>query len=168
MKNITQQELVEKLLALKGAQPITFSAIVDARARKTDNPFDQILKFSVVNGFTGHDYENSVNRQLGREGQEQDFNANARNWGENINGIVVKNKDKFYLRVRPLRTKKPIYLARKGGTTIRIAKTTIEQFLPPVYHAQNQGTVKEIVHRDYGFESLRTVSIAGEKYMIIR
>lgn len=168
MKNITVDELAAILLKKKGARPITFSAIVDTRARKTGNPYDQILKFSVVNGFTGHDYENSVNRQLGREGQEQDFNVQARTWGENVNGIVVQNGKKFYLRVRPLRTKKPIYLTRKGSKIERVEKDKIEKFLPPVYHAQNQGTIKEIVHRDYSFDSLRTISIDGEKFMLIR
>lgn len=169
MKQVTETELTMILLGLKGAQPVTFTAVVDARCRKTGNPYEEVRKFSCVNGFTGHDYEKSVNRQLIREEKTPDFEAQERRWGENINGIVVEKDGKFYMRVKPQRSKKPIYIARRPGQPfIRVEKSKIEEWLPKVYPAQNQGTDKEILHRDYMISNLRTVSIAGERFVIIR
>lgn len=169
MKNITQKELEVLLKNHKGATPITISAITDTRARKTDNPFDKILKFSVINGFTGFDYQASVNRQQNREGGAGDFNAQQRKWGTNINNVLVEDKGKFYLVIRPLRCTKPIFLGQKGNNVVRVAKESIAQFLPTTYSsADKQGVDKEIVYRNYSLDSIRSITFKGEKYQILR
>lgn len=167
MKQVTVAEMVQIFRDHKGAMPISFTALVDTRARKTNNPYDQILKFSEVNAFTGHDYENSVNRQRVREGSTPDFVERGRSWGTNINNILVENKGQFYLRVRPLHTSEPIYFAKVGKTIKKVAKEAIEHLLPPVYHSQIQDTAKEIIHREYLVSNLRTVTLNGSSYELV-
>ena len=166
-KTITHQELVEVLRAHKGATPISFSAFTTVKARKTGNPYDAILKFSIVNAFTGHDYEASVNRQLVREGQAPDFQERGRSWGTNINNILSEKDGKFYLRVRPLKTSSPLYFVKVGGTIKRVDKTKIQAFLPPTYHSQIQNTSTEILHREYLVTNLRSVTLGGVRYEIL-
>ena len=168
MKNITTGQLKELFLAQKGAAPITFSAMVDTRARKTGNPYDKILKFSVVNGFIGFDYETSVNRQQVREGNRPTFIAHERKWGENINNVLVEQNGKFYLSVRPLHTKKPVYFGIKGNLMTKVEEESIKQFLPNKYdNRDHQGVRTEIVYRNYSLESIRYLTFNKVKYKII-
>lgn len=168
MKTINQIKLLEILSNVKGAQPITISAFVDARAKKTGNPYSEIRKLSKVNGFTGADYETSVQRQETREGNAPSFEASERKWGERISPALVKNKDKFYLVIQPRATAKPIYFAKKvGGFFKAISKQSIADLLPVAKsNAEAQGVEKEIVYRNYSLESIGAISIGGEKYRV--
>jgi hypothetical protein len=168
VKTINETQLVEILAAVKGAQPVTISALVDAKARKTGNPFRSIRKLSKVNGFTGADYEASVNRQLDREGKGQlSFTANERKWGERVGPALVKKDDKFYLVIQPQNTAKPVYFGEQADGMLRhVSKDTIAAFLPPVRHAENQGTDKEIVYRNYSVANIAAISIGGTRYRV--
>lgn len=167
-KTVSVSELGEILLGVNHAMPISFSALVDAKARKTGNPWGEIRKLSRVQAFTGFDYENSVNRQLDREGKSQlSFTANERNWGERISPALVRNGGKLYLVAKVERTAKPIYLARSPrGFLSVVAKEVIAPFLPAVRHATNQGTEKEVVYRNYSLENLTSVSINGMRLRV--
>lgn len=168
MKKITRPELIEILRAWKrGATPLTITSFTEPAHRKTNNPYDKILKFSVTNGFTGHDYEASVQRQQVREGMDPTFQARERKWGTNINNVLIEKQGKYYIRVRPLRSSSPVYFTLIGKTLTRVKKEKIEMFLSPVYHSQIQGTEKEILHRDYMVDNLYSVNIAGTRYQII-
>src|SRR5665213_3526052 len=90
-QTVTPKQLGEILGKVSHAQPIAFSALINARANKTGNPFGEVLKISRVQAFTGFDYESSVNRQLGREGQDATFQASARSWGVRVSPALVKN-----------------------------------------------------------------------------
>jgi hypothetical protein len=164
---ITVAELTKLLLAQKGAMPITIEALVEVRARKTGNPYDAILKFSTVNGFTGHDYEASVNRQRVREGSNPDFVQHDRSWGTNVNNILSQKGDKYYLRIRPLHTSEPTYFVRQGKTLKQVAKSVVEAFLPPVYPSKVQATDTEILHREYLVTNLRSVTFGGVRYEVV-
>ena len=167
IKTVNESQAGEVLLAVKGAQPISFTALVDAKARKTGNPFGEIRKLSKVLAFTGFDYEASVNRQLDREGKGQlTFAAAERSWGERIAPAVVRNNGKLYLVAKVERTHKPVYLVRQGGFLRIIAKELIAPFLPPVRHAENQGTEKEIVYRNYSLANIASFRIGGQAYRI--
>ena len=160
-------ELVNQLSLLKGAMPVTIEAMVKVKARKTDNPYDEIYKLSTVNGFTGFDYEASVNRQLVKEDKPQNFVADERKWGENLNNILVKKGEIYYIRIRPIKTTDPIYFAKVGEKLERVEKSQIEAFLPPKYTPKNQGTDKEIVYREYLLSSLRSITFNGAHYDIL-
>jgi hypothetical protein len=176
MKTITREELVQVLKGIKHATPITISAITDTRCRKKDvatktkeNPHEKILKFSVVNGFTGVDYEASVQRQELREGYVPAFEAQERKWGENINNCLVTKEDgKCYLAIRPLRSKPPVFIAVNGNKQKRVKKEEIECFLPQVKEAPNQPTEKKIVYRNYLVDNLRSVVLNGVRYEIMQ
>jgi len=169
MKHLTITQLKDMLRAQKGATPVTIEALTDARARKTDNPFDKIFKLSTVNGFTGFDYEASVNRQQVREGNDPTFEAQDRSWGTNLNNVLVELKGKFYIAIRPLNSvMKPIYFGEKNGKLNPVEKKDIEKFLPAPVINTNQGTDKEIVYRNYSLESLRKITIKGETYEVVQ
>lgn len=170
-KIINQVQFADFLLngfAGKGAQPVSFLAFVQPKFRKTGNPFSDIRKLSTVNAFTGADYEKSVNRQLDREGKTQlEFHAAERQWGERISPTLVQNNGKLYLVAQIQKTGEPVYFARSGnGFFQSIAKAAIEQFLPPVRHAENQGTDKEIVYRNYALENIVAFRGLGEDLVI--
>ena len=168
MKRITLIQLQNILAGIRGATPIAISALVDARARV--NPFAAIAKFSVVNGFTGFDYENSVNRQLDREGKDQlTFAAKERSWGQVVSPALVENKGKYYLRLKVEKTRKPLYLTKQTESShwLITAKEKIVSYLPPARHATNQGTDKEIVYRNYSLDNIVALSHGGEKYRVM-
>lgn len=168
MKTISQGQLASILRNVKGATPITISAFVDARARKTGNPFTEVRKLSQVNGFTGADYEASVNRQQAREGSVPAFEARERSWGERIAPALVENKGKLFLPIQPRSTKKPIYFGRnKMGVLMQIRKDVIASFLPAERSsAEAQGVEKEVVYRNYALENIVQISIGGEKFRV--
>jgi hypothetical protein len=168
MHTITQNKLAELLSTIVTAQPITITAFVDARLRKINNPFSEVRKLSKVNGFTGIDYEKSVNRQLGREDKDQSFVASPRAWGERIAPCLVTNKGKLYLVLKVQHAARPIYFARSsfGDSWLSIDRSKIESLLPNRTHSANQGTDKEIVYRNYALSTLRSVSMLGCIYKV--
>ena len=148
--------------------PITISALVDARAKKTGNPFSEVLKLSKVNGFTGANYEASVNRQQDREGSVPAFEARERSWGTRISPALVENKGKLFLAIQPQKTEKPVYFGRTiAGVLMQVRKEAIQSFLPAKHSsAEAQGVEKEIVYRNYSLENITSISINGEKYRV--
>jgi len=168
-QTITRSQLREKLGALKGATFVTISALTDARARKTGNPYEIVQKLTKINGVVGADYESSVNRQLDREGKDQlTFTAKPRKWGKRISsGLVVGNDGvTFYMPIQPRNSSKPVYFATISGMRKQVSKDKIQQFLPEVKHAENQGTEKEIVYRDVGLESITAITMGGESFRV--
>lgn len=166
-QTINVNQLAERLALIKGAQPIAFVSLTDADARKTGNPYSQILKLSKVRAFTGADYENSVNRQLDREGKGQlEFHAKERSWGERISSALVQNKGELYLVTQILGTSKPIYLAKRGRLLQVVSKEAIADFLPAKRKAVNQGTEKEVVYRNYKLSSIVSIALGGQRFRI--
>lgn len=166
MKTIDQNTLVEKLRGIAGAAPLTLSALIDARARKTNNPYPEILKLSKVNGMTGFDYEKSVNRQLEREEKATDFEAQERAWGERISPALVKKGNAFYLVLKVERAFKPTFLVRQNNFLVAIAKEKIKEFLPAHKKAVSQGTEKEVVYRNYSLANIKYIAFEGEQYRV--
>jgi hypothetical protein len=168
MTRLSLERLRALLLAVNHAMPLNITAMVDARARKTNNPFYSVAKLSVVNGFTGFDYETSVNRQRTREDSTPDFAAQARAWGTVVSPALVENKGEYYLRLKVERTKKPVYLTRKTEVSpwLITPKSKVEAFLPAPSTAVNQGLEKEVVYRNYKLSNLVSLSMGGEQYRI--
>ena len=169
VKTINQSQLADILRSVKGATPLTISALVDARARKTGNPFREVLKLSKVNGMCGCSYEKSVNRQQNREGTIPAFEARERSWGERISPALVEGKEgKLYLAIQPQRTAQPVYFGRNDkGVLIQVKKEVVAPFLPEKRSsAEAQGVDKEIVYRNYSLSSITALSIGGEKYRV--
>ena len=166
MKTITVENLKGVLLNLKGSQFVTISALVEARSRKTGNPYKAIYKLSKVNGISGADYENSVNNQLEREGKENDFSAGERSWGTRISPTLVENKGKSYLAMHVQKTSKPTYLVDKNSMLTVIDKKKIENFIIQPSKPTQGGVEKNVIYRNYSLENIKYIAIGGEKYRV--
>lgn len=118
MKTITTSQLRDILANLRGATPIAFTAMTEARLRPrallqewgseliaaippvparfphyVECPFqDGLKKLSRVQAFTGNGwgYTTAVHRQQLREGQSPTFKAEERSWGEQISAALVR------------------------------------------------------------------------------
>lgn len=158
------------LARVNGAKPLTISAFVDARCRKTGNPFKEVRKLSKVNGMTGANFEASVNRQQVREGAtEGTFQAGERKWGERVSSALVEKEGKWYLAIQPRSTAKPLYFAKKadGEPFVNVAKSVVEPFLPVVKpQAESQGVEKEVIYRNYSLENIASITMDGETYRV--
>ncbi len=174
MPTINRAKLLALLLEVRGAQPISFTALTSVKVPK-DAPV--IKKLSRVNAFLSS-YENAVNRERVREGRDEElFVAKPRKWGHHISAHVIAHttKDgalKHYLSAQILKARPPIYLvetapfqAGKRKRLIGVPKEQIEQWLPPkVSQAEAQGIEKEIIHRDYDLSSISSASFGGKIY----
>jgi hypothetical protein len=176
MQTITLGRLAMILRDIKGATPVSISALCPANCNKTAVregikvriPFETVLKLSRVNGFTGADYERSVNRQRDREGSVPVFEAQERSWGERISPALVEKENKLYLVVQIQRTlNKPIYFAKDGsGLLKQIQKDSIAAFLRKSSGAPRQGLDKEVIYRNYSLANITAISLGGEQYRI--
>ena len=171
VKTVSKLQAAAFFAAINNPQPVGIVALTEVKVSK-DCPLGRVLKLSHTNGFIG-DYENMVNNQLAREGNDQlTFTAKPRKWGKHVSTALVEHVKKgeveksFYLSVKPLKSRKPVYLVRGVRGWQQVAKAIVAPFLPEERHAENQGTEKEIYHRDYSLDSLVQVSIAGQKFRI--
>lgn len=164
MEKITKNELVKLLQEVKGATFATITADVDARCTGGKNgPYAGTRKVSIVNIALNVNYEKSVNRQLGREGKEQEFEAAANPWGSHVeNCPLIVNGDKFYLQGIPQQTLKTAFF--KNG--VEIQKNELEAYLPKKSENQTQGTDKEIPVRRWSLENIKEIKIKGEEYYV--
>lgn len=168
-QTVNLAQLAQVLSAVTHAQPIAFSALVDARSRKTGNPFGEIRKLSRVQAFTGFDYEASVNRQLHREDSQLSFTASERSWGERVSPALVRNDKtgELYLVAKVERAAPPVHLVRSAiGAWQPIDKARIAAYLPAYKAPTNQGTDKPITYRNYALANLVSLSLNGIRYRI--
>lgn len=158
-------EAVAFLATVNSPQPVGATTLTEVKT--VGNPPGPIFKLSRFNAFVG-DYENMVNNQLAREGKDQlTFTAKPRKWGVHKSLALVEHKGNHYVSLKPLHTRKPVYLIRTPqGFLAPIARAAIASFLPEERHATNQGTEKEIYHRDYKLESIVSLRIAGQQLRI--
>lgn len=165
METITRQQMIDALNGMKGARIISIVTMVDARLRKTDNPFQGVRKISGVNGVINWNYEKAVNRQREREGTEGNFEAHPRKWGQRIEGTpFVAHKDELYLELKVESTDTPTYVDSAGNV---IEKEKIKAFLPTQSsNAEHQGVEKEIILRDYKVSGITQITYGGNTYLV--
>ena len=150
---------------IKGATFATLTTATDARLKKTGNPFGSVRKVSRVNVCLGFQYENAVNRQRTREGAEADFESAPRQWGERISPMMIHHNGKFYLETKVEKSLGTTYL---GSNNEEIPSEAVKPFLPARSSASRQETEKEILVRDYALDSILSVAVAGEEYVIVK
>ncbi len=166
MKALTAAALVDLLASVKGATFATLITETDARLRKTGNPYGQIRKVSRVNVCLGFQYANAVNRQRTREGSEADFVAKPRQWGERLPGtMLVKHEDKLYLETK---VEKSLGYAFFDAAGNELTAEQVQPFLPSRSTADRQETAKEIIVRDYSLDSIRSLAMGGETYVMLQ
>lgn len=169
-QKITVDELRTHLESVRGN---TFATIVAETLPKVPKgcPYPGLRKLSQVNVAIGFNYENSVNRQRDREGIEEAFEAQPRQWGTRINGTPLvehTNKDgvhRLYLETKIQKTLGHQYRDAEGND---LADEDVEEFLRAPSKPATQGTAKEVMVRDYGLDSIVEITLLGETYAIIR
>ena len=170
MPTITRDELQVKLRAIKGTTAVGIVTITQpAMNKKVDgapNPFyGRVSKWSRRSCMIGFFYENSVNRQRGREGKEADFAAQPRKWGARIEGTpLVEHKGQIYLEAKQERVLETHYFLENGSVDAEV----IEPYLTPKSLCGRQGVDEEVVLIDVKLENISAITMFGEVYDVIR
>lgn len=159
------------LAEAKGAKIITLTTLTTPDVKK-DCPYKDVVKISVVNGIVNWHYSYAVNRQREREGKEKDFEPSPRKWGTRLKGLpfvshVRKDGEhKLYLEVKVERILSIEYKDSEGKL---IDNKELEPFLKEKKNSKGlQGLEKEIICRDYSIESIVTINIQGQGYILRR
>lgn len=154
--------LTEILLRVKGATVVSLVTETDpVLVKPKSNPLSgRLKKESYVNGMIGWNYQNSVNNQLAREGQEADFVAHPRKWGERIKGTpLVRHNGKVYLELKVEKVFNTRYLL----DGVEVSRESIAKYLPAHKpdDSGRQGTDKAVILRDYNLDNVKQLRIGG-------
>lgn len=176
---VTPEQLGLILAKVTHAQPIGFTSLTDARARKTGNPYGQVRKLVKRQAFVGFDYETSVGNARARQGMGADvpaFESKAHSWGERIADSCCllrhPRTGELYLIVKVERECRPTYLTQQpSGVWSPVDTALVAPFLPmdeSDVTANRQGLDRPVVYRQYRLDSLVTLTMAGQRYRIRR
>ncbi len=167
MNPVTPSELAAFLATLKGAQPVSVSALTKTDARLPDGR--EVWKLNRVHSFNRFDYAGAVNRERTREGLTPDFTPKPRAWGRFVSAWLVEHKGQHYIPLRVLRTGRPTYFTRDAAGFLRYLKTDeVKPYLPPDTSGAAQGLDKPVICRDYRLDNLVSVSVAGKRLKLVR
>ena len=124
------------------------------KMHKTGNPFFGlgVIKRVTLSGMIGFDYENSINRQAGREGKEE-REAKSRAWGTlTENRLFVEHKGAYYLQMKVQSSSSPVFLMPDGT---EVESSAIRPFIPEKSKSSSQADLdKEIIVRDVKMENI--------------
>lgn len=171
-QTITVSQLADKLRAIKGARALSITALTDTRARKTGNPYAEVLKLCRVNGMVGVDYEGAVERQQAKDNQPVGFAVRPHPWGDKVCSAMRQHRvnGKLYLTIKPERVlDKPVFFARgkESGALVSVKKENVQAFLPVKRDAAPaQGTLNEVLTRDYALSSITAITLDGQTYRV--
>jgi hypothetical protein len=99
MKTINQSQLVSLLSAVKGTSFVQLTYVGEQKMRKTNNPFDTIIKRTNINVSFNYSYENAVNNRLAKKGEEKTFVSEPLAWGSwLIPNKIITHKECLYVR----------------------------------------------------------------------
>lgn len=171
---ITRNRLVEMLKDVIGSTFITFTAETTPKMNKTNNPyFGKVTKVAVVNGNVCFDYQKGVERRLEKEGKDKGDWTPGKSWhvpvmnGDSVTPLCVSEKDpnKFYIRFSLVNAIQAEYRLEDG--TI-LPKSSIEPYLPAKSDYSNQNLSEENTLKimTYGIDSIRTIRMNGETYVV--
>tara|TARA_R110000744_G_scaffold334989_2_gene440366 strand:+ start:1042 stop:1566 length:525 start_codon:yes stop_codon:yes gene_type:complete len=173
MKNvtkITQAMLRDILLARKSATFVSIETVTHAQKSKAKLA-QVILKTSYINGIVRFDYSKSVGNQEKREGFEGEaFKVQPRKWGVRLeegkgNCPVVEHKGALYMTIKPEKVVIPAQFFTEGK---EVSKEEIEHLLPVARPSKTQDHLtKEVIVRDYKFDSIKFITIGGERFELI-
>lgn len=167
LKSLKQNEILKLLMQPKGATFLTITAVTDARAKKTGNPYGVIFKLAKINGMVNFQYDNAIRKRLEAEGKNPDDFAFKASWHEPVienNRITPisshKETGELYLRMAVLNEiGEPRYFDVKG-TEIPIQN--IIKFLPEPTKYPNQGLNTPLIFNTFKLNNIRSISINGQ------
>ncbi len=169
---ISVSQMADLLKQIKGARPLTISALTDTRARKTGNPYAEVLKLTHINGFVGVDYAASVERQQTKDGQPVGFEAKRHAWGDKVCSALRQHRTngKLYLTMQPRKVlDKQVFFGRNpsSGALVQVPKARIASFLPEKRSAApSQGVEHEVITRDYSLDNITAITLDGQAYRV--
>lgn len=173
MKQVTTTQLAEILAAktLTAGMPTfaTVEYITDAKLKKTNNPYANVMKQSRVNILLNSEYKKAVTNQLAREGKS----ANEYQQGKNTMPIEKCENNNFFgyydgkpvIEYRPNDNVKPTTIYLHDGK--EISKEQIAAFLPTKNYPTNQGTDRVIPWNKLYLEKVIRMAFDGETYEIV-
>jgi hypothetical protein len=178
MKILTRSQLFDLIteISASGASAVSLvmNTVPDIKKKNritkgtTPSEYFDIRKVSYVNGFLNFDYQNSVNRQLEREGQEADFKVQSA-WFEHVTGdarpIVRQKADhsKIYVQVKCERVLDAKYILPNGD---EVDSATLADYLPLPSKPKNQGTEKPIITFTVSLDNVTSFTAKGETYTV--
>jgi hypothetical protein len=165
-KNITAEQLVEKLKGIKGSQfaQITAMTLVKLTGGKKNPLQGRVQKVASANVILNHVYENSVNNQLEREGKDREFKVCSRTWGSRIKGTtLVEHKGSYYVETKVERSDGYYYLV-DGRNATAAEIDAINASLPK--KTNNTGTKKQIFLRDYKVDGILSMTFGGKQFTV--
>jgi len=163
MKQISVNDLVNKLMTIEPNTEATIKTLTDPKLKKTNNPYEGVLKESVSQVTLNYRYSDEVNRQRAREGAEFDFTPKPRKWGTRLGETaLITHNSQIYVSACFRSVDSTKYL-HEGN---EIDKTLLEQWIPVrKSQADKQGLATEVIVRDFKLNSLVSIQIEGEEEM---
>ena len=173
MKKVTKTQLAEILAAktLVAGMPTfaTVEYITDAKLKKTNNPYANVLKQSRVNILLNSEYKKAVTNQLAREGKD----ATEYKQGKNTMPIEKCENNNFFghyegkavIEYRPNDKVKPQTIYLYEGK--QISKDEIAAYLPTKNYPTNQGTDRVIPWNKLYLDKVIQMAFDGENYEVI-
>jgi hypothetical protein len=167
MNELTKAEFFDVIQnEIKGTTFVTASIETEVKMLKRGNPYagESVTKVQNMNGAIGFDYENSVNRQRDREGNEENFEANSRKWGILLEGRkIVEHKGNYYLQFKVENSSNVKYFMNGQ----EIEKEMIAEWLPKKKESTTQDVEKQVIVRDVKFDSIKSIKMKGMEYLLI-
>lgn len=180
------------LFNVRGAKPVTIVTRTEPTLTGGKKcPLAGLVKVSTVNGMINFNYENAVNRQRSREGNNEVFESASRKWGKRLYEtpenetrrnprhlpFVAKNwkeetisveefneipNDELYLEMKVENSGDYIYMLNG----VEIPKEQVAPYLPKKKEGERQEVEKTVILRDYKIENVEQITIDGESYKI--
>ncbi len=174
MKTLSHKQLFDTIAASSGVLIVGILALIDARARKTGNPFGVTFKDISAVGFVGADYTKAVEREGARQGEKVEFDGGPLPWGVwALPNKVIEHRGGYYLRTQSTpgqrRKQAAKVLAYRNASGHVLDREKVKQFLPPVYESakqQDEGLTETVWVRTYAFDSIKKIRIAGVTYKL--
>ena len=182
-QKITKNDLVQ-ILAGTNASEIIIVSRGEAKMNKTNNPFyhkegrswvpDYVVeKESKTTYDFGGSYEERVNEALVADGSAGTFKTSELTWGEwAVQGRIIKNGDKLYVRVYVNRDNKPeVRYFVDGKEATPQQKEMIRDFTPEKGGSAKQANEglseeKQVIPNNIDFDKIITIEVDGTEYEI--
>lgn len=132
-------------------------------------PFNTITEFKQTVGEVNYIYQNSVNNQKAREGDEKDFESQERPWGIKINKCIIIHKKQIYLSIKYNYTQSSVVVDEHNNVVDKeILNTWIKASASTEYKKEaaqkNQGVEDVVICNDFRFDTITGIKINGKEF----
>ena len=129
------------------------------RRQKTNPLNGRVRKIQKTNGCLAFNYENAVNRQRVKDGQDADFTALKKKNMVHLGGGLIQHEKtgQLYIYFRPLSAKKAIYYVDGELTDFDDLEDDL-YFPPKKENGGRQNVTKEVPYRTVKLENIRSIT----------